>query len=207
MYAGPGKGTAPMLFGRDVERAHSEELLNAAASGPVGCILEGTAGIGKTAVWREAVEGARRRGYEILETAPSEPDSVLAFSGLSDLFDRLPERLLETLPVMQAHALKAALALGDLPEASGDVQALPRAILSALRQLAAAGPVLVAIDDEQWLDPASARVLAFALCRLRDEPIVAIVARRPEPSGHFQGSWAVGSPEAGCRPSRSSRSR
>jgi DNA-binding CsgD family transcriptional regulator len=187
MDAGPGKGTAPMLFGRDVERAHLEELLNAAASGPVGCILEGTAGIGKTAVWREAVEGARRRGYEILETAPSEPDSVLAFSGLSDLFDRLPERLLETLPVLQAHALKAALALGERPEASGNVQALPRAILSALRQLAAAGPVLIAIDDEQWLDPASARVLAFALCRLRDEPIVAILARRPEPLGTLSG--------------------
>lgn len=58
-----------------------EDLLNAVPFGPVGCILEGTAGIGNTSVWREGVEGARRRGYEILETAPSEPDSVLAFSG------------------------------------------------------------------------------------------------------------------------------
>lgn len=53
-----------------------------------------------------------------------------------------------------------------------------RAVLRLLRHLSATDPILIAIDDEQWLDPASARVLAFALCRLRDESIVAIVARR-----------------------------
>ena len=63
-----------MLFGRDAERAHLEELLDAVASGPVGCILEGKPGIGKTTVWRAAVESARRRGYQVLETAPSEPE-------------------------------------------------------------------------------------------------------------------------------------
>ena len=158
-------------------------MLDAVASGPVGCILEGTPGIGKTAVWRESIAGGRRRGYQVLETAPSEPDTALAFSGLSDLFERLPGAVWESLPEAQAHALKAALSMGELPEGSRDVQALPRAILGVLRQLSAAGPVLIAIDDEQWLDVASARVLAFALCRLRDEPIIAIVARRSDPEG------------------------
>jgi DNA-binding CsgD family transcriptional regulator len=172
-----------LLIGRDDEHAHLERLLDAVASGPVGCILEGTAGIGKTAVWRESIAGARRRGYQVLETAPSEPDATLAFSGLSDLFERLPGAVWETLPEAQGHALKAALSVGELPEGSRDVQALPRAILGVLRQLSAAGPVLVAIDDDQWLDAASARVLAFALCRLRDEPIIAIVARRSDLEG------------------------
>ena len=63
------------------------------------------------------------------------------------------------------------------------MQALPRAVLSVLRELSAIGPLLIAIDDEQWLDPASARVLAFALRRLREEPIAVILARRPEPGG------------------------
>ena len=63
------------------------------------------------------------------------------------------------------------------------MQALPRAVLGCCVTLAAAGPVLIAIDDEQWLDPASARVLAFALCRLHEEAIVVILARRPEPEG------------------------
>ena len=79
-----------MLFGRDAERARLERLLDLTASGPVGCILEGEPGIGKTTVWRAAVESARQRGYQILEAAPSEPDSVLAFSGLNDLLDRIP---------------------------------------------------------------------------------------------------------------------
>ena len=91
-----------MLFGRDAERAHLEQLLDAVASGPAGCILEGNAGIGKTTVWRAAVESARERGYRVLDTAPSEPESVLAFSGLNDLLDRLPDGVLEALPDAQA---------------------------------------------------------------------------------------------------------
>jgi DNA-binding CsgD family transcriptional regulator len=170
-----------MLFGRDAERAHLEQLLDGAASSAVGCILQGKPGIGKTTVWRAAVESARQRGYQVLETAPSEPDSVLAFSGLNDLLDRISDGVLETLPDAQADAMRAALLAGDLPNGSRDMQALPRAVLGVLRALAAAGPVLIAIDDEQWLDPASARVLAFALCRLREEAIVVILARRPEP--------------------------
>ena len=172
-----------MLFGREAERARLEELLDSVESGPVACILEGPPGIGKTTLWREAVESARRRGYELLETAPSEPDAVLAFSGLGDLFEGMPDELLDTLPDVQAHALRAALFLGELPEGSLDVQALPRAILRVLRRLSPAGPVVIAIDDEQWLDPASARVLAFALCRLREERVVLIVARRSQGGG------------------------
>ncbi len=172
-----------MILGRDLERARIEGLLDAVASGPVGCIFEGTAGIGKTTLWRDSVEIARLRGFRILQTAPSEPESVLAFAGLGDLFEQLPDEVVDTLHDAQAHALRAALLLGEVPEGSGDLQALPRAVLSVLRQLSAAGPVVVAIDDEQWLDPASARVLAFALCRLRDESIAVILAHRPEPEG------------------------
>src|SRR5579863_1664152 len=123
-----------MLFGRDAERAHLEQLLDAAASGPVGCILEGSAGIGKTTVWREAVDGARRRGLLVLETTASEPESMLAFSGVGDLFERLPDAILDSLPDAQEEALRAALFLGELPEGSRHVQALPRAILGVLRQ-------------------------------------------------------------------------
>lgn len=174
-----------MLFGRETECARLEEVLEAVESGSVGCILEGSPGIGKTSLWRESVEGARRLGYQVLETSPSEPEAVLAFSALGDLFERIPDQILETLPEVQARALRAALSLDEVPETSR--QALPRAILHLLRELSAAGPVLIAIDDEQWLDPASARVLAFALCRLRDERIALFIARRPEPSGTLAG--------------------
>ena len=51
-------------------------------------------------------------------------------------------------------------------------------VLSALRALSAARPVVLAIDDVQWLDADSARALTFALRRLRDEPVLVLVARR-----------------------------
>ena len=116
-----------MLFGRDSQRAHLEQLLDSVQSGPVACIIEGTPGIGKTALWRAAVESARRRGYQVLETAPSEPEAVLAFSGLGDLFERTPDDVLSALPDVQTQALRAALFLGELPESSRELQALPRA--------------------------------------------------------------------------------
>ena len=47
-----------MLFGRSAERTHLEQLLDAVASGPVGCIVEGMPGIGKTTLWRECAFGA-----------------------------------------------------------------------------------------------------------------------------------------------------
>jgi DNA-binding NarL/FixJ family response regulator len=172
-----------MLVGRQAECARVEALLDTVESGPVACVLEGIAGIGKTAVWREAVASAHRRGYQVLEAAPSEPDAVLAFSGLGDLFERVPDEVFDALPDVQADALRAALALSELPEASSDLQALPRAVLRVLRRLSTAAPVVLAIDDEQWLDPASARVLGFALCRLRDERVVAMLARRTDEGG------------------------
>ncbi len=107
----------------------------------------------------DTVESARERGFRVLETAPSEPESVLAFSGVGDLFERLPVQVFEPLTEIQARALSAALSMGELPAGSLDMQALPRAVLSVLRQLSTIEPVLIAIDDEQWLDPASARRL------------------------------------------------
>jgi DNA-binding CsgD family transcriptional regulator len=134
-------------------------------------------------LWQAAIDSARRRRYRVLQTAPSEPDAVLAFSGLGDLFERIPDEVFDVLPAVQAQALRAALFVGDLSEGSRDLEALPRAILRLLRELSTTAPVLIAIDAEQWLDPASARVLAFALCRLRDEAVMVMIAHRSETSG------------------------
>ena len=171
------------MFGRDAERTQIEGLLDAVVDGPVGLALEGAPGIGKTTLWREAIASARRRGYPVLEAAPGEPDSALAFAGLGDLFDGVIDEVVADLPDPQRHALLAALSLEDTSAALAEPTALPRAVLSLLRGLAARGPVVLAIDDEQWLDPPSARVLAFALPRLRKEPVCVLLTRRVESDG------------------------
>jgi hypothetical protein len=95
-----------------------EKVLAVAESGPVACILGGASGIGKTTLWRESIESARRRGYQVLETASSEPDAALAFSGLGDLFERIPDQALDTLPDVQGRALRTALFLSEAPESA-----------------------------------------------------------------------------------------
>ena len=184
------------MFGREPECARIEQLLDRAPAGPVGIAVEGAPGIGKTTVWRHALGSARARGYRVLEAAPSEADAALAFSGLGDLCDGLGDELFGCLPDPRRRALGAALFLSAPSEAPDDLDALPRAVLSVLRALASDSTVVVAIDDEQWLDRASARVLAFALRRIRGEPICLLLSWRTDSDGalrpEIQRSFAPG---------------
>ena len=184
------------MFGREPECARIEQLLDRAQAGPVGIAIEGAPGIGKTTVWRHALDAARARGYCVLEAAPSEADAALAFSGLGDLFDGFGDELFGGLSDPQGRALDVALFRSGPSEAPGDLDALPRAVLSVLRALAVEATVVVAIDDEQWLDRASARVLAFALRRVREERICLLLSWRTDSDGALrpgaQRSFAPG---------------
>jgi DNA-binding CsgD family transcriptional regulator len=166
-----------LMFGREPDRAQIEGLLDGVPSGPLGIGIEGVPGIGKTTLWRETLYAARRRGWRVLSTAPSEPDHGLAFAGLGDLFEAVPMHVIAALPNPLRRALATALSIDEGPAV--DQQTLPRAALTVLRSLAAAGPLVVAVDDEQWLDRPTARVLAFALNRLGDEPVCLLLSRRP----------------------------
>src|SRR5206468_6558626 len=59
-----------------------------------------------------------------------------------------------------------------------DQRAVSIASVGVLRALASSGPLIIAIDDVQWIDTPSARVLSFALRRLSDEPIGVMVSLR-----------------------------
>jgi predicted ATPase len=186
-----------MVFGRDEERGRLEELLDRGRTSLCGLALEGAPGIGKTTLWRAAVADARRRGFRVLSTAPAEPDYALAFAGLGDLFEDLPADGWGALAEPQRRALEAALFVGSSTVGADHPQALPRATLSVLRNPSLGGPLVVAIDDEQWLDGASARVLGFALCRLREEPVCVLLTRRPESNGALWPQLARGYGEEG----------
>jgi hypothetical protein len=112
--------------------------------------------------------------------------------GLGDLLDRLPEEVSDGLSTPQRQAVQSALLLSPTSDAPVDLEALPRAVLALLRRLSAEGPVVLAIDDEHWLDRPSARVLGFALRRLRDERVGVILTRRTDSSGALWPELARG---------------
>jgi DNA-binding CsgD family transcriptional regulator len=147
---------------------------------PTVVVVEGEAGIGKTSLCVLALDAARDRGFASLAAHPLVAETDLALGGLGDLLEPVLADVLDSLPMPQARALRVALLL---EESSGpaDARALGMAFLSALRLLAEERPLLLFVDDVQWLDVSSAAVLAYAARRLREDPVAVLLARR---AGH-----------------------
>jgi DNA-binding CsgD family transcriptional regulator len=145
--------------------------------GPSALVLEGAAGIGKSTLWLTGVEGARKRGVRVLVSRPAEAERELAHACLGDLLENELERVLPVLSPPRKRVLEVALLVEDASEAS-DARTLGVAVRSALDALVEEGPVFLAIDDVQWLDPSSSSALAFALRRMSEQPIHLLLARR-----------------------------
>jgi DNA-binding CsgD family transcriptional regulator len=168
---------AEELIGRRHELATIDAFLGEDADGAAALVLEGEAGIGKTSVWREGVERAEGRGYRVLMARPVGAEVRLSFAGLGDLLTEAASEALPRLPAPQRRALEAALALADADEPP-DPRTLGLAIAGVLRELSSSSPVLLAVDDLQWLDVSSGQLLGFALRRLVDERVQLLAAVR-----------------------------
>jgi DNA-binding CsgD family transcriptional regulator len=156
------------IFGRAREEGEARAFLTEASDASLALVFAGEPGIGKTVLWEGAVARARDVGHDVLAARPAEAERDLPYAGLVDLFidvslDDLPE-----VPEPQRVSLEAAL-LRD--EAPAEPLAVSLAVRSVLHALSEVKPLLVAIDDLQWLDQASERALAFALRRLEDRPV------------------------------------
>lgn len=171
-------GVAEMV-GRELELATVERFLRGQA--PRALVLEGDAGIGKTTIWRAGLAAAPELGLTVMRCRAAGSEVRLSFAGLADLLEQLPPEIVSQLPAPQREALEVALLLRAPPVEGVDVRAVGSAVRGALRALAADGSVLVAIDDLQWLDAASAHALGFALRRLELEPIGVLATMRPDP--------------------------
>jgi DNA-binding CsgD family transcriptional regulator len=143
-------------------------------------VLEGEPGIGKTTVWQEGVQLAREPGWTVLTSRPAQSEAKLSFAGLSDLLAPVPPETFAELAALQRRALDVALLRAESTGPAPARRLLGTALLSLVRALAAERPVLLAIDDVQWLDRPSASVVEFALRRLVDEPVALLLATRPE---------------------------
>jgi DNA-binding CsgD family transcriptional regulator len=169
------------LVGRQAELATVEEILARAEARPQGIVLEGEAGIGKTRLWKAGVQSAHERNFRVLSTRPGGSEVKLAFAGLADLLDGVAAEALPQLPPPQRRALEVALLLEEPGSGPPDDRAVAAAFLGALRFLAERGPVLIAVDDLQWLDASSEHVLEFACRRLEEEGIGVLATVRLGP--------------------------
>src|SRR5215218_7492663 len=180
----PGRG----IVGREGELARVQSFIGSVSEGPSALLLEGAAGIGKTTLWHAGVSIARTRGLRVLSCRAAASEARLSYAALGDLFDfELPD-----LPAPQRRAMDAALLRAEVEGAPPDQRAVSVASLGVLRALATSGPVIVAIDDVQWLDAPSARVLAFVVRRLEDAPIRVLVALRVGSGGDPLGLGQTG---------------
>jgi predicted ATPase len=134
-------------------------------TGPVALVIEGEAGIGKTTVWLEAVRAAEERPIRVLQARPAESEAVLSYAALADLVGAAFDETRTALPSVQERALAAALLRGEA-DAAARARITATALIGVLTALAEREPLLVAIDDVQWLDPASREALEFAVRRL-----------------------------------------
>ncbi|MBY0277783.1 AAA family ATPase, partial [Candidatus Binatia bacterium] len=177
------------MVGRDGESRAIDGFLVRAASGPAALVFEGVAGIGKTTVWSCARDRAERAQAIVLSCRAVDAEAKLAFSALADLLEPVAERSLPLLAEPQRVALEVALLRASPQDASPSPRIVAAATLSVLRLLAADGPLVVAIDDQQWVDRASADALAFALRRIGDLPVGVVTSLRvidgeaPDPLG------------------------
>ena len=173
------------LIGRRDERTVLDRLVDAVRAGESrALVIRGDAGMGKTALLEYLAANAHCR---IARTAGVQSEMELAFAGLHQLCSPMLDQV-EQLPAPQRSALTTALGMteGPLP----DRFLVGLAVLNLLADVADERPMLCLVDDEQWLDRASAQVLAFVARRLGAESVGLVFAARA-PSDAVSGLPAL----------------
>jgi DNA-binding CsgD family transcriptional regulator len=162
------------LLGRRSESEALDRLLGAVRAGQSrALVLRGEPGAGKTALLDYLVEHAS--GCRVARAAGVQSEMELAFAGVQQLLAPMLDRL-ERLPGPQRAAL--ATAFGLSPGSAPDRFLVGLAVLSLLAEVAEERPLVCVVDDEQWLDQASAQVLGFVARRLVAESVALVFAAR-----------------------------
>jgi len=166
------------LIGREAESEVLDAVIDQIHVRGGALIVRGEAGIGKSAFLRRARARVRARGGRVLSTVGVELEAELAFAGLHQLLHPiigLTERLSEA----QRRAIDAAFGVSD--ELEPDPYRVALAAFQLVCDAADAGPVVLIVDDAQWLDRSSMGALAFIARRLESEPVALLAAVR---AGH-----------------------
>lgn len=173
------RNVKPQVVGRDEPLAALDRFIEGIAERPASLTIAGAAGIGKTTVWQAGVEAAEARGYRVLASRPSNAEATLAYSGLADLLAHVDRRHVDTLPQPQRRALDIALLIAEPTGHGLESRAIFAGLGGVLTSLARETPVLIAIDDEQWLDKSSLKALDYVSRRLGEAAVGILTTVRP----------------------------
>jgi len=172
-----------VLVGREAELDRIDAVLAGARAGHGGVlVLTGEPGVGKSALLDAVAE--RAGDLRLLRAAGAEHEAELPFSGIHELLHPVLE-LIGELPAPQAGALRGALAISDEPVERFAVSA---AVCGLLVSAGAEAPVLVCVDDAQWIDSASLEALGFAARRAGNGRVAILVAFRDEVAAGFRAA-------------------
>jgi DNA-binding CsgD family transcriptional regulator len=157
----PGSGAA-QLAGRRDELSVLGDLIDAVREGESRVlVVRGEPGVGKTTLLDHVA--AHESACQVARAAGAESETELAFAGLHQLCAPMLGRA-ERLPLPQQDALRTAFGLVAGPPPDRFIVGL--AALNLLSEVAGERPLICLIDDEQWLDQASAQALGFTARRL-----------------------------------------
>lgn len=172
-----GFDMAEQVVGRRAEERVVAEFLDCVSRQACGLVIEGEPGIGKTTVWLDAVERARARGFRVLRCRAAAAESVLAYTVLADLLGDVDDSVWADLPIPQQRALDGAVLRHRVEAHNIDPRAVAAAFVTVVGRLAVQSPVVIAIDDLQWVDTSSANVVSYATRRLPARAAVVCTTR------------------------------
>jgi DNA-binding CsgD family transcriptional regulator len=167
------------MVGRDRELQLLEDLLDGVHQRGQTLLLRGEAGIGKSCLLAAASSAATERGFQVLSTTGVQSESHLPFAGLHQLLRPILARV-EDLPGPQRAAMRAAFGISDL--AAPEFFFIALAVLDLLADVAAQAPLLLVIEDVQWLDRPTLDVVTFVARRLESEPTIVLATARVGPN-------------------------
>jgi DNA-binding CsgD family transcriptional regulator len=193
MHLAAREGAAGII-GREPELKVLGEFVAGPADG-AALVLKGSPGVGKTTLWHAGRDAALGCGVRVLSARPNSAETSLSFVGLADLLDGIEPEVLGGLPAPQRRGLEIALLRADPAGEPAEPRAMAFGLLNLLRQLAASRPLLVAVDDLQWLDQPTAEMLAFAVRRLHGPSVRFLFAARGGPSSSLERALAPAGPQ------------
>jgi predicted ATPase len=156
------------LIGREAESERLDRLIDGLSSAGGALVIRGEAGIGKSALLERARQRARARGGCVLSTVGVESEAELAFAGLHQLLH----------PIIGLNEHLSAAQRRAIGELEPDPFRVALAAFQLVCKAADAGPVVLIVDDAQWLDQSSMGALTLIARRLDSEPVALMAAVR-----------------------------